>query len=70
VIDARCGGRAVHKREVVACLITPDRAGTPIKEIRSLGTMTANLLALSEWLLTAGCTHVALESTGVSGKPI
>jgi transposase len=32
--------------------------------------MTENLLALLDWLVDAGCTHVALESTGVYCKPI
>lgn len=32
--------------------------------------MTADLLELSDWLLAAGCTHVAMESTGVFWKPI
>jgi transposase len=32
--------------------------------------MTADLLALADWLAAAGCTHVAMESTGVFWKPI
>jgi transposase len=32
--------------------------------------MTAELMALAEWLQTTGCTHVAMESTGVYWKPI
>jgi len=32
--------------------------------------MTANLLELADWLLAKGCTHVAMESTGVYWKPI
>jgi transposase len=32
--------------------------------------MTADLLTLSDWLAAAGCTHVAMESTGVFWKPI
>src|SRR3954451_21822155 len=32
--------------------------------------MTADLLALADWLAEAGCTHVAMESTGVYWKPI
>lgn len=34
------------------------------------GTMTEDLLELSDWLAAAGCTHVAMESTGVYWKPI
>ena len=32
--------------------------------------MTDELLALSDWLTAAGCTHVAMESTGVYWKPL
>jgi transposase len=66
VVDGRCGGLAVHQSMVVAGLITPGPEGAPTKAIRSFGTMTEDLLALSDWLAAAGCTHVALESTGVS----
>lgn len=66
----RCCGMDIHKKLVVACLITPGPKGKPGKEIRSFGTMTADLLELSDWLGAAGCTHVAMESTGVYWKPI
>jgi transposase len=32
--------------------------------------MSADLLALSDWLAAAGCTHVAMEATGAYWKPI
>src|SRR5918997_1882387 len=32
--------------------------------------MTDELLQLADWLAAAGCTHVAMESTGVYWKPI
>src|SRR5205823_12670235 len=35
------------------------------KEIRTFGTMTDELLQLGDWLAAAGCTHVAMESTGI-----
>jgi transposase len=70
VIYPRCCGLDVHKRSVVACLITPGADGAPVKAVRTFGTMTEDLLALSDWLAAAGCTHVALESTGVFWKPI
>jgi transposase len=70
VIYQWCSGLDVHKRSVVACLITPGPDGTPKKEVHTFGTMTEDLLALSDWLTGAGCTHVAMESTGVYWKPI
>ena len=65
VVYPRCCGLDVHKKVVVACLVTPGPAGQPSKTIRTFGTMTADLLALADWLMGAGCTHVAMESTGV-----
>ncbi len=49
---------------MVACLITKGR-----KEIRTCATMTDEVLQLEEWLSSAGCPQVAIESTGVYGKP-
>ena len=70
VVYARCCGLDVHKQTVVACLITPGAHGRAQKETRTFGTMTDELLALGDWLAAAGCTHVAMESTGVYWKPI
>jgi transposase len=60
----------VHKRTVVACLVTPRANGTPQKVIRTFDTMTADLLALADWLGASDCTHVALESTSAYCKPV
>ncbi len=70
IVYERCCGLDVHKRTVVACLLVPGPAGAPSREIQTFGTMTRDLLALSDWLAAAGCTHVAMESTGVFWKPI
>src|SRR5262249_45191641 len=70
IVYARCCGLDVQKRTVVACRIVPGAAGAPSKEVRTFGTMTSDLLALADWLREAGCTHVAMESTGVFWKPI
>jgi transposase len=70
VVHARCCGLDVHRKTVVACLLTPGPRGAPRKEVRTFGTMTEDLLALGDWLAEAGCTHVAMESTGVYWKPL
>jgi transposase len=72
VVYERCCGLDVHKKSVVACLITPSQQGptNKNKEIRTFGTMTADLLAMADWLRSARCTHVAMESTGIYWKPI
>ena len=70
VMYERCCGLDVHKRTVVACLLISGKQGAPQKEVRTFGTMTADVLALGAWLAAAGCTHVAMEGTGVYWLPI
>jgi transposase len=65
VVYERCAGLDVHKKTVVACVMTP--AG---RETRSFPTMTGDLLALADWLLEHDVTHVAMESTGVYWRPV
>lgn len=65
-----CAGLDVHKKMVVAAIIVPDGQGGLRKEVRTFATMTADLLALSDWLLRFRITHVAMESTGEYWKPI
>jgi transposase len=55
----------VHKRTVVACVLSPDGQQT-----RTFGTMTRDLLALAEWLRSLDISHTAMESTGVFWQPI
>jgi transposase len=66
----RCCGLDVHKATVVACLWIKDKTGKIRKEIKTFGTMTADLLVLHDWLLANRATHVAMESTGVLWKPV
>ena len=65
-----CCGLDVHKQTVVACLIRTLADGRRTTEVRTFSTMTDGLLALADWLRAAGCTHVAMESTGVYWKPV
>ena len=61
----RCCGLDVHKKSVVACVITPRG-----REIRTFGSMTKELLELADWLRVKEVSHVAMESTGVYWKPV
>src|SRR3954468_22980995 len=70
VLHACCCGLDVHKETVVACLIHPAAQGQRPKEVRTFRTTTAALRELADWLRAAGCTHVALESTGVYWRPV
>ena len=65
VLYPRCSGIDVHKRFLVACLNTVQPNGQRHKELRQFSTMTNELLGLKEWLQASGCTHIAMESTGV-----
>jgi transposase len=64
-----CCGLDIHKKRIVACLITSDATGQRHKEIRTFRTVTCELLALHDWLREANCTHIAMEATGVYWKP-
>ncbi len=70
IVHTHCAGLDVHKKTVVAAIIVPDGQGGLRREVRTFGTMTADLLALSDWLLGLGMTNVAMESTGEYWKPI
>jgi transposase len=65
-----CAGLDVHKKTVVACVRTVRPDGTVDTQTRTFGTMTASLLALADWLEQRGARAVAMESTGVSWKPV
>jgi transposase len=69
VVYTQCAGLDVHKKTVVAAIIVPDGQGGLHKETRTFGTMTVDLLALSDWLMGHGVTHAAMESTGEYWKP-
>ncbi|MEI7988167.1 MAG: IS110 family transposase [Chloroflexota bacterium] len=66
----RCAGLDVHKKTVVAAIIVEDDTGRLYKEVRTFGTMTADLLELSDWLTGYQITQAAMERTGEYWKPI
>jgi transposase len=68
ILHPRCAGLDVHKDVVVAavrCVSMPTH-----QEVRSFGTTTKELQALSDWLESHGCTQVVMEATGVYWKPV
>jgi len=69
VLHQRCAGLDVQYARV-GCLRVQER-GRVRHEVRRWGTTTAELLALGDrGLRQAGCTHVAMEATGVYWKPV
>lgn len=69
VLYPKCAGLDVHKDIVVACArVVAD--GDVAQEVETFGTTTQGLFALCDWLSRHGCTHVAMEATGVYWKPV
>lgn len=65
VIYSCCCGVDVHAKMLAACIIKQGK-----KQIRTFSTMTKDILRLLDWLMAEGCTHLAIESTGVYWKPV
>jgi transposase len=66
VVYERVCGIDVHKKEIVACLITGQRKA----ETRKYGTLTKDLREMVVWLKEERCQIVAMESTGSYWKPL
>jgi transposase len=62
VLYSRCADIDVHKKTVVVTIIISTEIGRPLKETRTFSTMTDDLLAMSDWLISNGVTHAAMES--------
>ena len=69
VMHKCCAGLDVHKNVIVACVRLTLRRKVE-RECRTFDTTTTGLLALLSWLSASGCTHVAMEATGVYWKPV
>lgn len=65
----RCAGLDVHKKTVVAC-VRIAQGGAIDQHVRTFSTTTGGLFELLEFLQQHGCTHVAMEASGVYWKPI
>ena len=70
MIHPCCAGLDVHKKTVVACVRRLGQDGQVDSQVRTYRTMTADLIALADWLDAEGVSHVAMESTGVYWKPV
>jgi transposase len=64
-----CAGLDVHQRTVVACVRRVEEHGV-VQKVETFKTTTKGLASLKTWLLEQGCTHAAMESTGVYWKPV
>jgi transposase len=69
VIHERVAGLDVHKAMIAAC-VRIMTAGKVERTCRTFETTTAGLEDLLAWLTEQGCSHVAMEATGVYWKPV
>ena len=64
VLHVRCAGLDVQATNVVACARIAEGA-TVTYDHRTFSTSSRGLIELADWLKTHGCTHAAMEATGV-----
>ena len=69
VLYPRCAGLDVHAGSITACARNATGAAVTYDH-RTVPATTRGLLDLAEWLTAHGCTHVAMEATGVYWKPV
>ena len=69
VMHKRVAGLDVHKATIVAC-VRIQSGGAVKRECRTFSTTTDGLHALLSWLTEHGCSHVAMEATGVYWIPV
>ena len=60
-----CCGLDVHKDKIVACILSGPTGKTAVSEIRDFPTFSSGLTDLRDWILSRGCRHIAMESTGI-----
>jgi transposase len=70
IIYRRVAGLDLHKKTIVAEVRTINQQGKLATDLRTFGTMTRDLLQLSDWLAGHAVTHIAMEATGVLWKPV
>jgi transposase len=70
VLHERCAGIDISKADVKVTIRVPGTGKRRRKETRTFSTMTRDLLAPRDWLLSEGVTLVGMEATGIYWKPI
>lgn len=64
VIHERCAGIDISKTDVKVCVRVPGQHRRRRREVRTFSTMTNDLLAMRDWLLSEHVTVVGMEATG------
>jgi transposase len=69
VMFDRVAGLDVGKESVTVCVRTPGPRGGRRSETRTFKTMFGSLRVMRDWLVEAGVTIAAMESTSTYWKP-
>ncbi|WP_282699758.1 IS110 family transposase [Streptomyces sp. CC219B] len=70
VLHERCAGIDISKADVKVTIRVPGTGKRRRSETRTFTTMTRDLLAMRDWLLSEGITLVGMEATGIYWKPV
>jgi len=70
IMYEKCAAIDVHKKTVVVSPRWTPEKGEVKTEVRTFGTTTPELLAMTDWLREWEVTNVAMESTGEYWKPV
>jgi transposase len=63
-------GLDVHKKRITACLLVGPIDQPPKELLSTFNSTIQGLTELRDWLVGNGCTHVAMESTGIFWRPV
>lgn len=65
-----CCGVDVHKKIIVATIVSTDSKGISEYEQKSFSTINSDIQKFHDWLIEHNCYHVCMESTGKYWIPI
>lgn len=65
-----CCGLDVHKKIIVATIVTTDKDGISHYQQKSFSTFNSDIMKFHDWLIENNCRHVCMESTGKYWIPI
>ena len=65
-----CCGLDVHKKIIVATIVTTNKEGISEYQQKSFSTLNSDIIKFHNWLIENDCRHVCMESTGKYWIPI
>ena len=65
-----CCGLDVHKKIIVATIVTTDKDGISHHQQKSFSTFNSGIIKFHDWLIENNCRHVYMESTEKYWIPI